>query len=333
LRFIFAMFDQNRSQTISRKDFCAAVQSNFFVDGKKESPDERKKRVQESVNRAFEFDTDHDGYLNLREFTVWAEQADEVAKILRLFTKMDDELTQNSSAVAADPFHVSHDTHVGVDQKGVLLIDNIPDVWIHLFKEAGASDKELEDPEMVGTLMTIVAAKMTEKATGQKVSEWSRPETDSPTLSETKRSTEQRPRPANDSHMEHEARTPERVIASQTPPTNKSDDAIPPPPLNPPPAPPPEPSGQTSVNLMDEIKQGVKLEHAEIQQSKPDSPFSSLMSEIKHGKKLNHVDPSDFDKLESVDRDDLTYQLSQAIKMHRQRMNMNPDDEESDDWD
>jgi len=60
--------------------------------------------------------------------------------------------------------HVTHDTHVGLTKSGAMTIDTIPPSWVLLFKQAGASEKELQNPELVVELMGIVAEKLTQKA-------------------------------------------------------------------------------------------------------------------------------------------------------------------------
>lgn len=200
------------------------------------------------------------------------------------------------------PNHVTHDTHVEVGDDG-LKIDNIPPSWVALFKEAGASDKDLKNSKLVFELMVIVAETLSARADRQ-----SSPNSPQISFDES---------PSNST--EHISTSkPETSVPVAT---NKND-APAPPPLAPPPPPQVSPSstGNSSVDLMSGI-QGIKLEHRE-----PVKKVSrdNLLSEIRQKPSLRHVDEDELDKLSKVERNDLTAVLSKALdKFHVQ---MNPDE-------
>jgi len=296
---------------------------------------------------------------------------------------MDDELTQNTNDAVAEPFHVCHDVHVGMNDDGLISIDNIPDSWVRLFKEAGASEDELKDPTMVMKLMTIVAEKLTQKAglsEGGPTPPRAAPATPETTgvpdeaapvakssTSETKKSeTKAVPDEAAPATPVTPESTPATPVAPEAPKKaeaekveEESSAPAPPAPPAPPAAPEVTPAQPSNGDLLSEIKQGVDLEHAEtvkhesndpsdkllgeIQagvklqhveptERKAPGPANPLIGEIQKGVKLRHVDPEDCEKLEPVERDDLTSQLAAAIKSHRANMNMPPADSKAEDW-
>jgi len=102
----------------------------------------------------------NNGCLTIKEFLEWAETSPEVQRLFKLFSKMDNDLTKSSESGAVSMINVTHDTHVGVSKSGSLMVDNLPPSWVSLFKEAGATEKELEDPEIVVMLMGIVAERI-----------------------------------------------------------------------------------------------------------------------------------------------------------------------------
>merc|ERR1712107_262205 len=280
---------------------------------------------------------------NQAEFLAWCEEAPEAETLLKLFQRMDDELTQNMNEAVAEPFHVCHDVHVGMDDDGLISIDNIPDSWVRLFKGAGASEEELKDPAMVMKLMTIVAEKLTQKAGLSEPLVPHRPAPPIPVAATTGvPDTAATPAPA-------EPAPP--APAPPTAPEVTKDASAPPAPPAPPAVPAGVPVQPSNGSLLAEIKQGVNLEHAETvkhesndpndkllgeiqagvklqhvepQKREAPAPLNPLIGEIQKGVKLGHVDPSDCEKLEPVERDDLTSQLAAAIKSHRAAMNLPP---------
>merc|ERR1712137_1445624 len=143
---------------------------------------------------------------------------------------------------------VTHDTHVGLTASGEMTIDKIPPSWVKLFKEAGASEEELNNPTLVVKLMGIVAEKLNQKA-------YNTPPTDRKSTEETSGSSPTTP----------ETKT---KTETKTPPPQKQDvpgapdvpDAPPPPPSK---VPPPASPASDRSDLLAGIKGGVELHHTE----------------------------------------------------------------------
>eukprot|EP01087_Luapelamoeba_hula_P024033 TRINITY_DN900_c0_g1_i1.p1 TRINITY_DN900_c0_g1~~TRINITY_DN900_c0_g1_i1.p1 ORF type:complete len:302 (-),score=74.82 TRINITY_DN900_c0_g1_i1:141-1046(-) len=58
------------------------------------------------------------------------------------------------------PFNFSHDTHVGWDASRGFELRNIPQDWVKLFRDAGATQADLEDPETRAMLVATMQNSM-----------------------------------------------------------------------------------------------------------------------------------------------------------------------------
>lgn len=200
-------------------------------------------------------------------------------------------------------------------QSGEMTIDNIPPSWVLLFKEAGASDEELKNTQLVIELMGIVA----DRLQGGANAATSGPNTPHRSSSDLGTETEVKEKPQEKITTESPKSSPPPLKTELESPKVPAP-AIPPPPVA-------SQSGGSLSSLDEELK-AVKLHHAE-----PVKKENSFLDEIKQKPQLRHVDPDELDKMSKVDRDDLTSQLARQIEKHRLQMNMDRDGNEVNDND
>lgn len=94
---MFRLFKIKRGKSVSVEEFRRVTSSGIFA-GKKETKDEKKKRVYDLSKEVYaEFDKDKDKYLNRQEFTKWASQSLESTVLLDLFKKFDNQITSSGS--------------------------------------------------------------------------------------------------------------------------------------------------------------------------------------------------------------------------------------------
>lgn len=92
---MFKLFKLKRGKSVSAEEFRRVTSSGIFA-GKKETREEKKKRVTELAQEVFkEFDKDKDRYLDRKEFTAWASQSLEATILLDLFKKFDNQITSS----------------------------------------------------------------------------------------------------------------------------------------------------------------------------------------------------------------------------------------------
>merc|ERR1712137_774962 len=250
-------------------------------------------------------------------------------------------LCQRTDKTSA-PSQVTRTTHVAIGSDGSAQIDNLPPSWVKLFREAGATEKELSDPNTVFLLMETVASQLSKKT--------------KPTSAQPPAATQPPPAIATQSAPPSGVYSVDSVpkasgsgsslysFQTASEPTQSPPAPIAPPPESAPPipnrphaqapvapvAPPPPavsvaPSSPAMGDLQDQLA-NTKLHHAEVQKPSTSSS-SSLLSEIRQGHSLRHVDPNDLEKLSTEDKHDLTSVLARALDQVRGNLRADVDDD------
>eukprot|EP01095_Lingulamoeba_sp_RSL-Kostka_P014893 TRINITY_DN665_c0_g1_i1.p1 TRINITY_DN665_c0_g1~~TRINITY_DN665_c0_g1_i1.p1 ORF type:complete len:436 (-),score=211.28 TRINITY_DN665_c0_g1_i1:59-1366(-) len=334
IEFLFHVFDKDHSGTIDKHEMYLMLSKTVFAaskalsastdDGKPpKSHDDRVKRL---IDEIFETaDLNNDGILELTEFTMWARTSYEITLLLDKF-KGWDIVVKGKQVEISGPTNVKQETHVGITN-GEWDVSKLPPDWVEMFKQAGITKKEAQDPEVAKFLIGIVA-------------EHAPPAPPPPPG----------PPPSNNNNK----------------PSGPPGPPGPPPPGPPPPSnnnnkhAPPVPShsgrphldydethpGSQTQNLLSQIRQGSSLKHVDEDSNNNNNNSSSndssgsLILQIQQGAKLKHVDVEKvrMDKIREDEQqnNDLTNVLKRAIQSHRKYtrpVEEDENEEEDDDWD
>eukprot|EP01104_Vermistella_antarctica_P002410 TRINITY_DN12653_c0_g1_i1.p1 TRINITY_DN12653_c0_g1~~TRINITY_DN12653_c0_g1_i1.p1 ORF type:complete len:499 (+),score=112.41 TRINITY_DN12653_c0_g1_i1:44-1498(+) len=163
LRFVFKMFDVDRSGMVTKNEMISMLAHSFFAADamisassgseprpKQDIDDVAKKIVDDAFKQC---DKNHDGKLSYKEFMNWASTSDQVRLLLDNFESM---LNPHANAIQG-PTDVQHNMHVGYNaNNGVFEVENIPNEWKKMFQQAGIKKSELRDPETAKLLMGMI---------------------------------------------------------------------------------------------------------------------------------------------------------------------------------
>jgi len=285
----------------------------------------------------------------------WASTAYEVTLLLNQFDHFEIGPPPASQIQISAPRNFQRKAHVGIDPNGGFAVEELPEEWKRLLKQAGITEKEAQDPEVTKLVMGVVA----EHVPGAKENAQNR------TKETLEVSSAPPPPPPPGAKKATPPQATQSAIGSIEMGTAKPQIAPPPPPIggdaihkptkpapNPPhhdekpesdvlQSAPPEKEAKTSgpahADITSQIASAKLHHHDDTQQQGAKAQLSSkpsLLEEIKLGKKLKPVQPQDADlsKLNTQQFDGLASVLSKAINSRRQFLKEQDSDDDAD-WD
>eukprot|EP01120_Amphizonella_sp_Union-15-10_P001519 TRINITY_DN1165_c0_g1_i4.p1 TRINITY_DN1165_c0_g1~~TRINITY_DN1165_c0_g1_i4.p1 ORF type:complete len:275 (-),score=79.31 TRINITY_DN1165_c0_g1_i4:575-1399(-) len=155
LQLIYQLFDSRGRTFVGKEDTMELLKDPVFDPIRPTG----EGSIQQMVDKVFnEADSDNDGKITAKDFFVWGEKSEECALLLDLF---------NDIKVGVGKFDISRPrnfvtkTHVGINPRtGAFEVKDLPDAWKQLFKQAGITKKQAEDPEVAKLILGVVAENM-----------------------------------------------------------------------------------------------------------------------------------------------------------------------------